>query len=191
MQFIWVPLRLVKDCETTPRPSTSVVVVPPAVIASYGSPGPNAAAGPLTSWFRTSQVLPSGPGNAAMPSCRPGSVVPSVRTTGGPSLSWNERYWKPSGRCNRTFPSRKSATGPRSLNPDAACAEPATTSANGHRAVPPAAIATRCRNPRRSTVLVAMSPPFGRLLSAARTLASAEPPSRHDLPSDTNRYRGT
>ncbi len=34
IQFIWVPFRLVNDSWTLPRPSTSVVVVPPAVRAS-------------------------------------------------------------------------------------------------------------------------------------------------------------
>ena len=58
------------------------------------SPGPNAplAAVLLSSWLRTSHTLPSGPANdghavvtAGEHACRRSS------TTGGPSVSWNER----------------------------------------------------------------------------------------------------
>src|SRR6266508_4490856 len=72
LQLFWVPLRLVYACRTSPYSVTSMLVVPPRAIESYGVPGPNGAPGPLTSWLRTSRTVSSGPGNAAMPSCRPG-----------------------------------------------------------------------------------------------------------------------
>ena len=92
LQFIIVPLRLVNERITSPVWVTWVVVVPPRAIESYGVPGPNGAPGLLTSWLRTSSTVPvpTGPANAPMPSCRPGSVVPSVRMT-GLSVSWNDR----------------------------------------------------------------------------------------------------
>src|SRR4029077_5467322 len=58
-----------------------------------------------------SHTLPSGPGKAPIPSCRPGSTVPSVSTTGGPALSLDARYWEFERRLSRTIPSRRSATG--------------------------------------------------------------------------------
>ena len=73
-QLFIVPLRLVNESSTSPKGVTSTVVVPPSPCASYGVPGPNAfcgfeaGRGLFTSWFRTNHTLPSGPGNAAMPS---------------------------------------------------------------------------------------------------------------------------
>ena len=46
-----------------------------------------------------------------MPSCRPGSSVPSSSVTVC-SVSWNERYLKPGGSQSRTTPSRSSGIGP-------------------------------------------------------------------------------
>src|SRR5215218_10269 len=100
-QFICVPLRLVNALITSPEVVTSVVVVPPPVDVSYGTPGPNGSAGPLTSWLRTSSTFPFGPGNAAMPSWRPGSTVPSSSVIGN-SVSWNDRYWNSAGSHKRT-----------------------------------------------------------------------------------------
>ena len=61
-QFIWVPLRLVNDLRTSPYLVTTIVVVPPRAIASYGtalpSGGPMAGPGLLTSWLRTRITLP-------------------------------------------------------------------------------------------------------------------------------------
>ena len=89
-QFIIVPLRLVNDRTTSPVVVTWMVVVPPPAAGSYGVPVPNAPTGLLTSWLRTSTTVPSGPGKEPIPSCRPGRVVPSVRTT-GVVVSWKER----------------------------------------------------------------------------------------------------
>ena len=47
--------------------------------------------------------------NAAIPSWRPGVMTPSVI---GVPVGVKLRYWKPSGRCRRTTPSVRSATGP-------------------------------------------------------------------------------
>src|SRR5918994_4841038 len=115
-QFICVPLRLVNACTTSPNLVTSIVVVPPPAIASYGVPGPNAGTGLLTSWLRTKMTLPFGPANAAMPSWRPGRTVVSSSVIGPVAVSWNERYWKPSGTQSRTVLSRRSGTGRRSRN---------------------------------------------------------------------------
>ncbi len=56
-QFIWVPLRLVAECTTSPNRVTSVVVVPPRAIESYGVVGPKGVPGPLISWLRISTTL--------------------------------------------------------------------------------------------------------------------------------------
>ena len=90
-QFIIVPLRLVNERTTSPVVVTWMVVVPPPAWASYGVPVPKAAVtGLLISWLRTRTTVPSGPGKAPIPSCRPGRTVPSVRTTRS-VVSWNER----------------------------------------------------------------------------------------------------
>jgi hypothetical protein len=69
---------------------TWIVVVPAPPRLSYGSVGPNAGCGLLTSWLRTSRTDPPGPAKAPMPSWRPGSRVPSGSVTGD-EVSWNER----------------------------------------------------------------------------------------------------
>ena len=145
-QFIIVPFRLVKERMTSPVCVTCTVVVPPRAIGSYGAPGPNAAPGLLTSWLRTSSTVPFGPLNAPMPSCRPGSSVPSVSVT-GVSVSWKDRYLKPAGRCRRTLPSRSSAIGVSAAASGATCAPAgmATRPANGPAAAAPAVVFRRVR----------------------------------------------
>ena len=87
-----------------------------------------------------------------MPSCRPGSAVPSSSTTGN-SVSWKERYWKPAGSQSRTAPSRRSGTGrsSRRRGPGSAAASRATKPWNGPPSTaPPAATAAPRRKVRRS-----------------------------------------
>ncbi len=152
-QFIWVPLRLVKASTTLPFGVTSIVVVPPRAIASYGVPGPNALPGALTSWLRTRYRFSPGPGNDAIPSWRPGRAVPSGRVT-GVSVSWNERYWNPLGSQSRTTPSRMSSTGPSGNEGAAIVAAFAALAANPWKGPPrttaPAVAAVPRRNVRRS-----------------------------------------
>ncbi len=85
-QFICVPLRLVNAWTTCPSSVTSLVVVPPPVMASYGVPDPKAGTGLLISWLRTSHTLPFGPGNDAHAVVTPrqdGAVVEDDRRTVG------------------------------------------------------------------------------------------------------------
>ena len=92
LQLNIVPLRLVQDFTTSPYLVTSMVVQPAPAWPSYGVPGPKAETGSwlVTSWLRTSRMLPLGAAKAPMPSCRPGRLVPSSRTTEN-SVSWNDR----------------------------------------------------------------------------------------------------
>jgi hypothetical protein len=90
-QAIMTPFRLVYALTTSPCVVTSIVVVPARAIASYAFvASPNGGPGLFSSWFRRRITLPSGPGNAPIPSWRPGRTVPSSRTATC-SVSWNER----------------------------------------------------------------------------------------------------
>ena len=81
-----------------------------------------------------------------MPSCRPGSAVPSVRVI-GVSVSWNDRYWKPFGRCRRTLPSRLSGIGTSAPGLGGSCAPAgiATSPANGPPTAAPAVVLSKVR----------------------------------------------
>ena len=114
-QFICVPFRLVNASSDLAVPaSTSMVVVPPPAIASYGVPGAErGAAGPLISWLRTSHTLPSAAGeraHAVVPARQDGAVVEDDRGT----RCRGTTVLEPSGRCSRTLPSRRSGMGPSS-----------------------------------------------------------------------------
>lgn len=63
------------------------------------------------------------------------------------SVSWNERYRKPSGRCSRTLPSRRSGIGTRSWARGAlwAWAGIVARPANGPAAMPAAEVLSRVR----------------------------------------------
>ena len=152
-QFIIVPLRLVNALIGSPVGVTWIVVVPPPAWLSYGVPGPNGAPGLLTSWLRTRIELRRGPSNAPMPSCRPGSSVPSWSVT-GVSVSWKDRYLNPSCSHRRTTPSRSSGIGTRAPGSGGvwASAGIATRPANGPPTAAPAAVVFR--SVRRSTDMV-------------------------------------
>ncbi len=157
LQLNIVPFRLVWLRTTSPKGVTSTVVVPAPAFASYGVPVPNAGTLGLLviSWLRTSTTLRLGPRKAPMPSCRPGSTVPSSRVTGD-SVSWKDRYEKPAGRCSRTIPSRASGIG-RSARNAALGAAAAVGGASKPWNGPPASAATAAllSTVRRSTSISA------------------------------------
>ena len=118
-----------------------------------------------------------------MPSWRPGRTCRRRAMTGGPSVSWNERYWKPRGSQSRTMPSRRSATGPSVWKSGFAAAADPINRDGAPRAVPNAAAATaeRRKNVRRSTVLTWISSPQSAVKpehTPTKVLSQAAPSSR-------------
>jgi hypothetical protein len=84
-QLRLVPDRLANERTRLRSRSTHNVVVPPVTFASYGRARDGSTAGPsprFISWLRTRMVMPSGPGNAPMPSCSPGVGSPFESSDG-------------------------------------------------------------------------------------------------------------
>src|SRR5687767_9583816 len=97
-----------------PEPASYIRLLSILLNSSYFSPnGPSFLSPSVSSWFRTSTVLPPGPGKAHIPSALPGTHSPS-------SIFWpmcdTTVYLNPGGRSNKCFPSGlKTVGGSRGL----------------------------------------------------------------------------
>ena len=90
-QFIWVPLRLVNASTTFPFGVTSIVVVPPRAVASYGVPGPNGVARTVHLVVADQDDVLARPGERRHPVVAARERRAVVGSVTGVSVSWNER----------------------------------------------------------------------------------------------------